>query len=108
MAERLYLKPSIHMLGTGLFGLAREAALKVREVVLNHSEGYDAAEFKHGPNTILGKNTVFSMAEVVKAMDAALAAGAEGKGAGAGAAELLASDPSIVEGLFSNYPLVFV
>ncbi len=108
VAERLYLKPSIHMLGTGLFGLAREAALKVREVVLNHSEGYDAAEFKHGPNTILGKNTVFSMAEVVKAMDAALAAGAEGKGAGAGAAELLASDPSIVEGLFSNYPLVFV
>ncbi|MBN2875532.1 MAG: SIS domain-containing protein, partial [Spirochaetales bacterium] len=58
VARSLYLKPSLHTLGTGLFGLAREAALKIREVVLNHAEGYDAAEFKHGPNTILGKNTV--------------------------------------------------
>jgi glucosamine 6-phosphate synthetase-like amidotransferase/phosphosugar isomerase protein len=107
VAKSLFLKPSIHMLGTGLFGLAREAALKVREVVLNHSEGYDAAEFKHGPNTILGKNTVFSVPEVEKAIEAALAAARSGK-APVTAAELLASDKSIMESLFSYYPLVFV
>ena len=61
VALRLFLKPSIHILGTSLIGLAREGALKIREVVLNHTEGYDGAEFKHGPNTILGKNTIFSV-----------------------------------------------
>lgn len=61
---KMFLKPSMHILGTSLIGLAREGALKVREVVLNHTEGYDSAEFKHGPNTILGKNTIFSLAEM--------------------------------------------
>jgi len=42
-------------------GVAKEGALKVREVVLNHTEGYEASEFKHGPNTILGVNTVFGL-----------------------------------------------
>ena len=64
VALRLFLRPSLHILGTSLIGLAREGALKVREVVLNHTEGYDAAEFKHGPNTILGKNTVFSLRDL--------------------------------------------
>ena len=44
--------------------LAKEGALKIREVVLNHTEGYDSAEFKHGPNTILGKNTSFSLSDL--------------------------------------------
>jgi len=61
VALKFFLKPSIHILGTSLIGLAKEGALKIREVVLNHTEGYDAAEFKHGPNTILGKNTLFSL-----------------------------------------------
>ncbi|MBU0926711.1 MAG: SIS domain-containing protein [Spirochaetes bacterium] len=112
VARSLFLRPSIHMLGTGLFGLAREGALKIREVALNHTEGYDAAEFKHGPNTILGKNTIFSPAEVEKAMDAALAAYSAAASAGreppASASALLASDPAIMESLFSYYPLVFV
>ncbi len=63
-AYKLFMKPSMHILGTSLIGLAKEGALKIREVVLNHTEGYDAAEFKHGPNTILGKNTIFSMTEM--------------------------------------------
>ncbi len=63
-ALKLFMKPSIHILGTSLTGLAKEGALKIREVVLNHTEGYDAAEFKHGPNTILGKNTIFSMTDM--------------------------------------------
>ncbi len=61
---KFFLKPSIHILGTSLLGLAREGALKIREVVLNHAEGYAAAEFKHGPNTILGKNTLYSFMDM--------------------------------------------
>ncbi len=61
---KFFMKPSIHILGTSLIGLAREGALKIREVVLNHAEGYDAAEFKHGPNTILGKNTMYSFLDM--------------------------------------------
>ena len=61
---KFFLKPSIHILGTSLSGLAREGALKIREVVLNHAEGYDAAEFKHGPNTILGKSTLYSFTDM--------------------------------------------
>ena len=60
------MKPSIHILGTSLTGVAKEGALKIREVVLNHTEGYDAAEFKHGPNTILGKNTIYSLTDMEK------------------------------------------
>ncbi len=58
-AKLLYLAPSMHLLATRLLAVAREGALKVRETVLNHTEGFEASEFKHGPNTILGINTVF-------------------------------------------------
>jgi glucosamine--fructose-6-phosphate aminotransferase (isomerizing) len=64
VALKLFLKPSLHILGTSLIGIAKEGALKIREVVLNHTEGYDSAEFKHGPNTILGKNTIFSFKDL--------------------------------------------
>jgi glucosamine--fructose-6-phosphate aminotransferase (isomerizing) len=60
-AVDLYLEPSVHILATGMQGIAREGALKVREVVLNHTEGFESPEFKHGPNTILGVNTIFGM-----------------------------------------------
>ncbi len=63
-AHLLYLAPSMHLLATRLLAVAREGALKVREVVLNHTEGFEASEFKHGPNTILGVNTVFGPREV--------------------------------------------
>ncbi|MBK8012898.1 MAG: SIS domain-containing protein [Deltaproteobacteria bacterium] len=58
-ATRLHLAPSIHILATRLSAVAEEGALKIREVVLNHTQGYEASEFKHGPNTILGFNTLF-------------------------------------------------
>lgn len=64
VALKMFLRPSIHILGTSLAGLSQEGALKIREVVLNHTEGYDSAEFKHGPNTILGKNTIFSLKDL--------------------------------------------
>ncbi len=63
-ARRLCLAPSIHILATGMQGVAKEGALKIREVALNHTEGYEGAEFKHGPNTILGVNTVFGIGAV--------------------------------------------
>jgi glutamine---fructose-6-phosphate transaminase (isomerizing) len=67
VAEDLFLSPSLHILAIAMQGIAREGALKVREVVLNHTEGYEGAEFKHGPNTILGVNTIFGL-DGVKAL----------------------------------------
>lgn len=65
-AQLLCLRPSIHLLAIRLTALAREGALKIREVVLNHAEGFEGSEFKHGPNTILGFNTVLGPAQVDK------------------------------------------
>lgn len=63
-AQMLYLSPSAHILATRITAVAREGALKIREVVLNHTEGFEGSEFKHGPNTILGFNTVFGAANL--------------------------------------------
>ncbi len=68
-AQDLHLEPSVHILATGMHGIAREGALKVREVVLNHTEGFESPEFKHGPNTILGVNTIFGMEGVGALVD---------------------------------------
>jgi glucosamine 6-phosphate synthetase-like amidotransferase/phosphosugar isomerase protein len=108
-AKRLFLRPSMHVLAAGQIGLAREGALKVREVVLNHAEGYDAAEFKHGPNTILGKNTIFSLDDVAGILGSFQAAAAADKGfAKLPVLDALRARPELVEGLFRDYPLVFV
>ncbi|HUX37123.1 MAG TPA: SIS domain-containing protein [Rectinemataceae bacterium] len=108
-AAKLALRPSLHILGTGLIGLAKEGALKIREVVLNHAEGYDAAEFKHGPNTILGKNTIFSVDDIARAIALYREALATEPGlAKLSPEEALAHSPAVLEGLFRDYPLVFV
>ncbi len=62
-AQLLHLRSSIHLLATRMSALAREGALKIREVVLNHAEGFEGSEFKHGPNTILGWNTILGPRE---------------------------------------------
>ena len=67
VAGKIYMEPSIHILATKLVGVAKEGALKIRETVLNHTEGQEGSEFKHGPNTILGKNTVYGLKNI-KAM----------------------------------------
>ncbi len=64
VAQKIYMEPSMHILATKITGVAKEGALKIRETVLNHAEGGEASEFKHGPNTILGKNTVFGIKNV--------------------------------------------
>jgi len=108
-AKRLFARPSMHILAAGQIGLAREGALKVREVVLNHAEGYDAAEFKHGPNTILGKNTIFSLDDMAAFLEAYRAAAAADPAlASLSPSEAMRKRPELVEGLFRDYPLVFV
>lgn len=69
VAAKLALAPSMHLLATRILSIAKEGALKIREVVLNHTEGYEASEFKHGPNTILGLNTVFGPEAVHALLD---------------------------------------
>ncbi|HOY66023.1 MAG TPA: SIS domain-containing protein [Candidatus Ozemobacteraceae bacterium] len=64
VAQEIHQAPSMHILATRMLGIAKEGALKIREIVLNHTEGFEASEFKHGPNTILGINTVFGMGSV--------------------------------------------
>lgn len=59
MADSLFMQPSIHILATKISSVAEEGALKIRETVLNHTQGIESSEFKHGPNTILGFNTIF-------------------------------------------------
>jgi len=69
------LAPSIHLLATRITAVAKEGALKIREVVLNHTEGFEGSEFKHGPNTILGFNTLFgpdTAAALIEGLSAAL------------------------------------
>jgi glucosamine 6-phosphate synthetase-like amidotransferase/phosphosugar isomerase protein len=68
VAQQLYLKPSMHILATRILGIAKEGALKIREIVLNHTEGFEGSEFKHGPNTILGLNSVFGLDSVAGLM----------------------------------------
>jgi glutamine---fructose-6-phosphate transaminase (isomerizing) len=60
-AQQIFTAPSIQILATRINSIAKEGSLKIREVVLNHTEGFEGAEFKHGPNTILGFNTVFGI-----------------------------------------------
>jgi glucosamine--fructose-6-phosphate aminotransferase (isomerizing) len=60
----MFLAPSLHILATRTTAVAKEGALKIREVVLNHTEGFEGSEFKHGPNTILGLNTLYGPRQV--------------------------------------------
>jgi glucosamine 6-phosphate synthetase-like amidotransferase/phosphosugar isomerase protein len=94
-ARSLFLKPSIHILATRLVGVAKEGALKIREVVLNHTEGFEASEFKHGPNTILGFNTVFGLDQLERLIEIAATTGR-------------ISGAALRRALRADYPLVYV
>jgi glucosamine 6-phosphate synthetase-like amidotransferase/phosphosugar isomerase protein len=109
VALKLFTKSSIHVLGTNLLGLAREGALKIREVALNHTEGGEAAEFKHGMNTILGRNSIVSLADLELFLDSyrALAA-AHPPAEKSKAREIIRNNPSLIEGLPCGYPLIFL
>jgi fructoselysine-6-P-deglycase FrlB-like protein len=66
-------------LGTGwTFGLANEAALKVREAAQAYSESYPARDFRHGPVAVCGpRSLVWSLGDTDRELDdVARAAGA--------------------------------
>jgi glucosamine--fructose-6-phosphate aminotransferase (isomerizing) len=46
----LYLGRGVH------YAIAREGALKLKEISYAHAEGYPAGELKHGPNALVDKN----------------------------------------------------
>ncbi len=48
-AKLLYLRPSIHLLATRISAVAKEGALKIREVVLNHTEGFEGVGVQARP-----------------------------------------------------------
>ena len=109
VALRLYTKPSIHVLGTNLLGLAKEGALKIREVALNHTEGGESAEFKHGLNTILGRNSILSLADLEGFLDSYRALAARHPPEEhTGAREILRANPALIEELPCGYPLIFL
>jgi glucosamine--fructose-6-phosphate aminotransferase (isomerizing) len=43
----LYLGRGVH------YAIAREGALKLKEISYAHAEGYPAGELKHGPNALV-------------------------------------------------------
>ncbi|MBM4342602.1 MAG: SIS domain-containing protein [Deltaproteobacteria bacterium] len=105
-AELLHLAPSLHILATRLVAVAKEGALKVREVVLNHTEGFEASEFKHGPNTILGVNTVYGIGQVAAAL--ATVRGDPAAGTLDPAQPHHPGNGQVLRALYADYPLLFV
>lgn len=57
IAKELNTKNYIAVLGKGLCEpIAKEAALKIKEISYIHSEGYSSGEFKHGPLALIEEN----------------------------------------------------
>ncbi len=97
-ARLLYLRPSIHVLATRMIAVAKEGALKIREVVLNHTEGFECSEFKHGPNTLLGVNTVYGIEQLERTLERL---GEQG-------VLPVAERGAFLSSLSTDYPLVYV
>ena len=57
VAKQLFKKNSTLFLGRGLyFPIAREGALKLKEISYIHAEAYPGGELKHGPLALIDKN----------------------------------------------------
>jgi len=57
LARTMMDVPDLYCLGYGFTdGVAREGALKIKEICYNHCEGMYSSEFKHGPLSIVTKN----------------------------------------------------
>lgn len=58
LAEKIYQKEHIYVLGRGLsYPLALEAALKIKEISYIHAEGFAGGELKHGVIALIEKGT---------------------------------------------------
>ena len=57
VAKLIFNKNSALFLGRGMyFPIAREGALKLKEISYIHAEAYPAGELKHGPLALIDKN----------------------------------------------------
>ncbi|MFK7990811.1 MAG: SIS domain-containing protein [Sandaracinaceae bacterium] len=104
-SEAVFLAPSMHLLAVRLLAVAKEGALKVREVVLNHTEGFEGSEFKHGPNTILGFNTLFGPHQVQALLDRVASEMDDAEDPTAFVRDALRHS---MDALYADYPLVFI
>ncbi len=58
LAEKYYKAEDFLFLGRGInYPVAMEGALKLKEIAYIHSEGYSAAEIKHGPIALINEQT---------------------------------------------------
>src|SRR5271170_4627989 len=56
-AEKHFQAEKFLYLGRGVhYAIAREGALKLKEISYAHAEGYPAGELKHGPNALVDEN----------------------------------------------------
>jgi len=54
IVDRWYIRPSMFLLGKGnCEAIAREGALKIKEVAYVHAEGYSSSALKHGPFALI-------------------------------------------------------
>ncbi len=57
LAEVFHTSRNFLYLGRGMhYGVAREGALKLKEITYIHAEGYPAGEMKHGPIALIDEN----------------------------------------------------
>jgi glucosamine--fructose-6-phosphate aminotransferase (isomerizing) len=58
-AERFADSQTFLCVGRGVhYAIAREGALKLKEITYSHAEGYPAGELLHGPNALVGEKSV--------------------------------------------------
>jgi glucosamine--fructose-6-phosphate aminotransferase (isomerizing) len=59
LAKKLKNAQNIYILGRGIhYPIAKEGALKIKEITYIHAEGIAAGELKHGPLALIDKNSV--------------------------------------------------
>ncbi|MEF2277317.1 SIS domain-containing protein [Deinococcus sp. YIM 134068] len=85
LAERYRFADNLLLLARGLhFGVAQEAALKLKETCGIHAEAYSAAEFSHGPKRLLAEGVpLLGFASADAAAEATERAYADLRGSGA-------------------------
>ncbi|EYB69216.1 glutamine-fructose-6-phosphate transaminase (isomerizing) [Deinococcus phoenicis] len=85
LAERYRFADNLLVLARGLhFGVAQEAALKLKETCGIHAEAYSAAEFSHGPKRLLAEGVPllgFAPADAAQSATAAAYADLRSNGA---------------------------
>ena len=107
LAERYRFADNLLVLARGLhYGVAQEAALKLKETSGIHAEAYSAAEFSHGPKRLLAEGVpLLGFAPADAAESAAEAAYAELRSSGADLRTLGPAAGSILKTPETGHPL---